>query len=197
MKNPSINQKEIFKVIFILVISITVVSCGNEQKVEDTKEIADDQNDEKFNDNDKVRDAQFLVNASEISLEEISLGQLAQKKGNTTDIKELGKMMEAEHTKSLTELTSLAKQKLITIPTSLTDDAQKAYEKMEKESMKTFDEKYCDKMVEEHKDAIKLFEKASTDASDSDIKVWTTSTLQELRTHLDHALTCQRKLEKM
>lgn len=123
MKNSSINQKEIFKVIFILVIAITVVSCGNDQKVEDTKEIAEDHNDAKFEDNDKERDAQFLVNATEINLEEISLAQLAQQFGKTEDVKELGKAMEINHAKSLQELTTLAQTKLISIPTASTENA--------------------------------------------------------------------------
>ena len=106
-------------------------------------------------------------------------------------------MMEAGHTKSLSELTLLAKEKLITIPTSSTDDAQESHKKMDKKSLENFDKEYCDKMVKSHKDAISLFEKASTESTDSDIKAWATLTLQELRTHLDHALTCQQKLEKM
>jgi hypothetical protein len=105
--SPIVN----FKVLFILLLSITVVSCSNSQKGEDTKEIAEEHNDAKFEDNDKEKDAQFLVNVAEINLEEISLGQLAQKNGNTADIKELGKMMEAGHTKSLNELTSISKRK--------------------------------------------------------------------------------------
>jgi putative membrane protein len=121
MKKNIISQIVNFKVLLILLFSITVVSCSNSQKGEDTKEIADEHNDAKFEDNDKEKDAQFLVNAAEINLEEISLGQLAQKNGNTADLKELGKMMEAGHTKSLTELTLLAKEKLITIPTSSTE----------------------------------------------------------------------------
>lgn len=53
--------------------------------------------------------------------------------------------------------------------------------------MKTFDKEYCGKMVDEHKDAISLFEKASTNTTDTDIKAWATLTLQALRSHLDHA----------
>lgn len=178
-------------------ISITAVSCRIEQKAEDTKEVAEVQNDAKFKDNDKEKHEQFLVNVAEINLEENSLGQLAQKIRNRADIMEFGKMMETEQTKSLTELTQLAQQKLVTISTSSTDDAVEAYKKMENKFMKTFDKEYFDKMVDEHKDAIKLFEKASTDATDTAIKGWATLTLQALRSHLDHALTCQQKLEIM
>jgi len=51
--------------------------------------------------------AQFLVRAAEIDLEEIQVGQLAQKKSTMIDVQELGKMMETEHTKSLSDPMSM------------------------------------------------------------------------------------------
>lgn len=105
-------------------------------------------------------------------------------------------MMESAHTKSLNDLNALAKKKIITIPTSATDDAKDAYEKLDKKTGADFDKKYCDMMVEGHKDAISKFEKASTKSNDSEIKEWATSMLPELRKHLDQAITCRKKCEK-
>ena len=45
--------------------------------------------------------SKILVNAAEINLEEIQLGQLAQKYSLNADVKSLGKMMETEHAKKL------------------------------------------------------------------------------------------------
>ena len=44
---------------------------------------------------------------------------------------------------------------------------------------------------------IEKFEKASTDATDEDIKKWAAATLPTLRTHLDYAMICQKKYDKM
>ena len=52
-------------------------------------------------------------------------------------------------------------------------------------------------MVSGHKDAISTFEKASTESTDADIKQWATGMLPGLRTHLDHAMMCQKKSDKM
>ena len=60
-----------------------------------------------------------------------------------------------------------------------------------------FDKEFCDRMVNGHKDVITLFEKASTDATDSDIKAWASESLPILRTHLDAAMTCKMKCDKM
>lgn len=180
----------------IIAVTLTTSSCIN-NKPEDTKEVAEEHNDAKFEKNDSEKDAQFLVNAAEINMVEISLGKLAQEKGSTNHVKALGKMMEDEHTKSLADLTALAQIKNITLPISQTENGQDAYKKLNGKSGIDFGKAYSDMMVKEHKGAIALFEQASTDASDPDIRNWATEILPVLRTHLDHALICQKECAKM
>ena len=179
----------------LILVLTTLPSCNN-SKPEDTKEVAEEHNDAKF-DNAKEDDAKFLVSAAEINLEEINLGQLAQNNSMNADVKSLGKMMETEHTKALSDLQALAAKKQITIPTALTDDGMSASKKLMEMKASKFDKEYCDMMVNGHKDAISKFEKASTDATDADIRNWASSMLPALRTHLDHSLTCQSKCDKM
>ena len=56
----------------ILIITFGMGSCNNE-KTEDTKEVAEESNDAKF-ENKKENDADFMVAAAGINLEEIQLG---------------------------------------------------------------------------------------------------------------------------
>lgn len=195
------NKNSYLKGALLLVTFVTIIllfaSCSNNQKPEDTKDVAEEHNEAKFDNNEQEKDAQFLVNAAEINLEEIQLGQLAQQIGRTTYVKELGKMMEKSHTKALSDLTALAKSKMITIPTSPTDDAQDAYKTLNEKSGNDFDKAYVDRMVSGHKDAIAAFEKASTDCNDTDIKNWAMAALPDLRTHLDHSIDCQKKVDKI
>src|SRR5438105_3343278 len=79
----------------------------------------------------ELDDAQFLKDAAEINLEEIQLGQLAQKNAVRDDVKELGKMMEEEHTKLFSELKELASKKAMTIPNAINEDGKDAYEKLD------------------------------------------------------------------
>lgn len=195
------NKNSYIKGALLLVTFVTIIllfsSCSNNQKPEDTKDVAEEHNEAKFDNNKQEKDAQFLVNAAEINLEEIQLGQLAQQIGRTTYVKELGKMMEKSHAKSLSDLTALAKSKMITIPTSPTDDAQDAYKTLNEKSGNDFDKAYVDRMVSGHKDAIAAFEKASTDCDDTDIRNWALASLPDLRTHLDHSIDCQKKVDKI
>lgn len=103
-------------------------------------------------------------------MEEIKLGKLAQEKGRMSHVKELGKKMEVDHTKSLSDLKALAKSKNISLPTSTTDDANDDFKSLNEKSGNDFDKAYIEMMVDDHKDAIEIFEKASTDSDDFDIK---------------------------
>ncbi len=184
------------QLVLIVATLLTAASCKESNKPEDTKKVAEEHNEAKF-DNNKEKDAQFLVNAAEINLEEIKLGQLAQQKSTMKDVKALGKMMEDEHNKAWKELTALAGKKLITLPAAATNDAEDAYKKLSEKAGVKFDKEYCDMMVDGHKKALATFEKASTESTDMDIKQWASNMLPALRTHLDHSMTCQKKCENM
>jgi putative membrane protein len=174
-----------------------VASCKNNQETEDPKEVSEEHNEAKFDNNEQENNAQFLVDAAELNMEGIQLGQLAQQKGTNVHVKELGKMMEEAHTKLQIDLTSLAKSKIITIPSAPTDNVKDNYTKLNEKSGKDFDIAYADLMVNKHKEAIQDFEAAATETKDTEIKNWATTTLTELRKHLDHSIDCQKKCEKM
>ncbi len=181
----------------ILIVLVAIISCDNHGKMEDTKKIAEEHNDFKFDNTNREKDAQFFVNAAEINLEEIQLGQLAQQRSKMDDVKQLGKMMEDAHLKSLNELIVLSNRKSITIPTSLTDNAKEAYNKLTNTLDVDFDKEYCNMMVTGHRKAIEIFDKASTESTDTDIKAWATSMLVNLHSHLDYAISCQIKYDKI
>lgn len=195
------NCKTILVQAMIFLAVILGSSCGNktDKKDIDTKEAAQDSNEVKMetaNTKSTEKDAKFLVNVAEINIEEISLGQLAQQKGTMQHVKDLGKMMEDGHAKVQNDLVALAKVKSISIPTSQTESGQDAYKKLIQKSGLDFDKSYAEMMVSGHKDAIAIFETASTDSSDPDIKKWATGMLPSLKDHLKHAQMCQSECDK-
>ncbi len=195
------NSRKLTSVMLLIalfcVTTFGISSCDNKPKAEDTKEVAEDQNEAKTDGMKNEADAQFLVNVAEINQEEISLGKLAQQKGSMTDVKELGKMMVDAHTKAMTDLSALAMSKSISLPESKTDDVNEAYKEMNQKSGREFDKEYCDKMVDGHKDAISKFQKASNDAVDPDIKAMAAGMLPSLNKHLGMAEMCKKKIEAM
>lgn len=196
MKTTNCLNKHFLNAALVASLFFGLTAC-NSNKPDDTKEAAEEHNEAKMDNNAQEKDAQFLVDAAEINLMEIDLGNLAQEKATMAEVKDMGKMMVDQHTKTMNELKELAAKKTITIPTSATEDGQEKMKKFSEKSGHDFDKDYCDAMVDGHKDAIDKFEKASNDASDPDIKAWAAATLPALRNHLDHAITCQEHCKDM
>lgn len=139
-------------------------------------------------------DQKFLNAAAGAQLVQIRLGQLAQKKGNSADVKKMGKMMEEDHTKALSQLKTLSKSKSVALPTSTPKSSNDDYNALSKKSGKDFDKTYSKTMVKHHEDAIDLYEKAIEDSNDEEIKAWASKQLTELKAHLTHAKDCQKKV---
>ena len=197
MNNFRKLKSSLFFIALLTVTSFAITSCDNKAKTEDAKEVAEDKNEAKMDDSKNEYDAEFLVDVAEANQEEISLGKLAQQKGSMADVKDLGKMMVEAHTKASADLSALAAKKSISLPESKTDDVIEGYKEMSEKAGKKFDEAYCEKMVDGHKDVISKFEKASTDAVDPDIKMMATNMLPDLRKHLEMAEMCKKKCEAM
>lgn len=181
------------KTIAIISIVISSSACSDKSKTEDTKAITKEYVEEKFENKPDEKDVAFLVNAAAINFEEIQLGQLVQQNSKSDCVKELGAMMEKQHTDAMNQLKDLAVKKAITIPTFITQEGKYAVHELNEKTGKDFDKKYCDMMVNGHKDAIAMFDKASEESIDDDIKSWASDMIPVLKTHLDHAITCQTK----
>lgn len=149
-----------------------------------------------FDTTQKEKDADFLVKAAEINLDEIMLGEQAHQKSKMADIRDFGEMLKDDHTKSLQELTSLANKKAVTIPKSADTGAQNAYKKFNNDSGQDFDIDYVDMMVAGHQKAVMLFESEAKASGDKDIRDWVTKTLPVLHKHLSGALALQKKYQK-
>ncbi|MFP9099164.1 DUF4142 domain-containing protein [Flavobacterium sp. RHBU_24] len=180
----------------VVTMSLGAVSCKEKQK--DSEEVAEETNDETFEnaENDSLEDdSDYLVFAAETDLKEIELGKLAQQKGLHAETKAFGKMMEEMHTKALNELKTTAAAKNITIPQTITEDGQEAWDNLNKKEGHDFDEAYADDMVDGHEKAINKIEKAADKAQDPDIKTWAANMLPNLKSHLEQAKTLEATVD--
>lgn len=179
----------------LLIVALS--SCKNEAKQEDPKEVAEDTNDAKFDSiADKKDDSEFLVDIAEVNLAEIEIGKLAQTKSTNPEVKKFGKMLVDEHTKSASEVSALAKAKNFTLPTSLTQEGQDEYKKLNEKSGLDFDKKFADMMIDGHEKAIDKLKKATEDAKDQDVKLWASNNIAPLTAHLEHAKLLKQDLDK-
>ena len=208
-------------VVFVLVLS-GLTSCTNnndstaEQKVNDTTNSSDKtmmtapnangqtnsmnesvKKNTDATDNTDLTDTAFIKKVAEINMEQIKLGKLAQQRSSMGHVKDLGKMMVTEHTEATTKLAALAKTKMVSLPTVESGKITGVYKMLAAKKGKSFDKAYSDMMVDGHKEAIALFEKANRDTKDNVIKAMTGEMIPKLKTHLEHAEMCQAECEKM
>jgi putative membrane protein len=197
MKKTSLLSKALLGTA-VLAMGLGIQSCKNEPKPEDTKEVAEDENEAKFDDtaNDSLEDdSEYLVAAAEVDMKEIDLSKLAQTKSTNADVKAFAQMMIDQHTKAAAELKTLAATKNISLPEASTEKTQDAVKDLNDKTGKDFDKKYADMMVDGHEKTIDKIEKASEKAKDPDIKIWATKMVPTLRTHLEHAKILKEKVD--
>lgn len=178
----------------ILAASLFFVMSCNNARTEDSKKVAKEQNDEKFEDSDIEDDAKFAVNAADASMLEIQLGILAQTKAYSSEAKELGRKMRDEHSKANNELKELADRKNITLPSSLSERAKDKYDFLLEKTGRDFDKAYSDFLVEDHRRVISAFEKEANKGKDAELKNWALGKLPTLKYNLEVSKGTQYEL---
>ncbi|MCE7066257.1 DUF4142 domain-containing protein [Dyadobacter sp. CY326] len=179
----------------LLVAAMLTFSACNSNKAEDSKEVAEEQNDAKLDDTKLEDDSEFAVAAADGGMLEVQLGELAQTNAASADVKKFGATMVTEHGKANEELKALAQTKNITLPMSLSDDKTKKVEELSKKKGAEFDKDYIAFMVDDHKEDISEFEEAASDAKDGEVKSWAAGKVPALKHHLEMAQTLKDKLK--
>jgi putative membrane protein len=201
------HMKSYLSIYFVLLaLALASLSCNNGGP-EDSAQAAKDSNAMKMDSAGTVDsssraipstvskvDQDFAVNTAIAGMTEIQAGQVAEQKGVSKDVKDYGAMMVKDHTEAADRLKAIATQKNITLPSTLTPDAQKNIDDLQKEVGKKFDKDYLAMMISDHKKVISAFEDESKNGSDADIRAFADSTLHTLHKHLDEAEKCQKMM---
>jgi putative membrane protein len=185
-------NKNTTNLFFAALISMAMFSCGgNQNKQEDPKDVAAEQNEEKFDDSNKEKDTEFAIKAADGGMLEVELGKLAQTKASSAEVKKFAQMMTDDHSKANDELKALASQKNISIPAALSDKHQEKVKDLSEKSGADFDKEYIDFMVEDHEEDIKAFEDEAENGNDAELKSWAAGKVTTLRHHLEMAKATQ------
>ncbi len=195
-------MKRIFRVLTIVTL-VAAFACegrrGNDRDNgfdnDDSKERADEANDEKFEDNSMERDADWVADVVEANYGEIKFATLAKQRSSNAEVKAIADMLVQQHTKTLNELKTLAQNKSITIPVEEDDEARRKTERFADEAGKDFDKKWTKEMIDRHEESINKFERRLDNTEDAELKTFINNTLPTLRTHLDRLEACQEKLK--
>lgn len=186
-----------FLSLILLAGAVSFTACEPKNKAEDSKEVAEEQNDAKFEDTDIKNDTEFAVDAADAGMLEVQLSKLALERATIPAVKQFAQTMVDEHTKANAELTTLAGQKSISLPAVLSDKSQKKYNDLLEKSGKDFDDAYTDCMVKNHKDAVDKFKKQAEKGDDADLKSWAAGKVATLEHHLEMAKTTEKTVDEV
>lgn len=144
--------------------------------------------------NMSAQDHEFAMKAATGGLAEVQLGQLAQQKAQSADVKSFAQQMVQDHSQANTELTQLVSQKGMTPPADLDEEHKAVMTKLTSLSGAEFDKEYMRAMVADHHKTVELFEKQASGGSDAELKAFATKTVPKLKEHHTLAEGVARKV---
>jgi predicted outer membrane protein len=137
----------------------------------------------------------YLMDAFEDGLLEIQLGQLALQKASDARVKQFAQRMIDDHTQVNANITALAQQKKITLPTGLSAEQQEIVNTISGFSGADFDKAYMDRNVLTHAEDVSKTTIESQQGSDAEIKGLAAQTLPILQAHLQSAQSIAATLQ--
>jgi putative membrane protein len=129
-------------------------------------------------------DKHFVKGALEGGNAEVQLGQLAQQKSNSDDIKQFGQKMVEDHTKLGDQMKQVAQQLGVMPPSGLSPKDQALDNKLQGLSGESFDKAYVQAMVRDHKKDLWEFKHAAATATDPSVKSAASQGEQVISEHL-------------
>src|SRR5207249_866229 len=130
-----------------------------------------------------AKDKTFMKKAAKGGMMEVAMGQVAEQKAQSDDVKSFGKRMVTDHSKANDELKAIASKKGVQLPSK------------EHSGKWTSDKAYMDMMVKDHEKDLAEFKEEASSGSDPDVKKFADDTAKVVQEHLDLAKEIQGKLK--
>jgi putative membrane protein len=135
----------------------------------------------------RMADEEFAKKAAQGNMAEVKLGQLAEEKAQSEEVKKFGKRMVEDHTKANDTLKEAAMKANVQLPSDLEPKDEAEYERLSKLSGPEFDKAYARLMLKDHEKDVTEFRRESMSGRKPEIKQFATETLPVLESHLKEA----------
>jgi putative membrane protein len=139
-------------------------------------------------------DLAFARKAAQGGLGEVELGQLAQQRASSPDVKQFAQRMVTDHQQANAQLEAIATGKGVTMPKTIDPDQRKLRVRLEKENGTAFDRAYIRGMVQDHRKDVKLFQREAQSGKDPELRSFAQQTLPILQEHLQMVQQIQSQL---
>src|SRR5690606_37464190 len=131
-----------------------------------------------------TQDRQFMEDIAQANLAEIATGKLATAKAQSSVVRQYGQRMIDDHTTLLNEGAKLAKSKGMPVPKEPDARHQATMKQLESLSGASFDRTYMSHMVKDHEETLDLLKRASTQASDGQLRDLAKNAIPVVEHHL-------------
>jgi putative membrane protein len=142
----------------------------------------------------KASDKHFVKEAMAGGMAEIQLGQLAQQKASSDDVKQFGQRMVQDHQKLNDQMQPIASQMGVTPPSDLSAKDKALQKRLEGLSGADFDKAYMSAMVQDHKKDLAAFKKEASSGNDPQVKDAAQQGSQVVSEHLQMAQDIAQKV---
>lgn len=137
-----------------------------------------------FNQTDK----RFVTEAANAGVYEVQAAQVAAKKAQNPQVREYAEMLVRDHEKSNEELRKLAATQSMELPRELPHELRGRVQGLERAKPAGFDKQFLGKVgLDDHEKAIKLYQRASDESTNPELKAFAKDSLPELRKHREQA----------
>lgn len=140
-------------------------------------------------------DEGFVKKASQGGMAEVKMGELAQQRAQSPEVKEFAQHLVSEHQQANNELQQLAQTKGMKVETEVGAKQKQTLNRLAKLNGQEFDKKFIEAVVKDHEDDVKDFKKQSEKGKDADIKNWAQQTLPALEKHLQMAKSLEQTVK--
>lgn len=129
----------------------------------------------------------FVQKAMMGGMMEKELGQMAVKRGNTRDVRDLGMMLANNHSNADMKLEEVAKDMNIKVPEKLDREHQHTLDELKLKSDNEFSKEFVNLVIKNHKNDIAAFKNAEEKVPEGKLDEWIENTIPVMEKHLSKA----------
>ncbi|MGV9979647.1 DUF4142 domain-containing protein [Micromonospora wenchangensis] len=141
-----------------------------------------------------AQDTQYLQAVHQVNLAEIVTGNLAQKKGQNEQVKQLGQQFVTDHTQLDQTVKSTAQQLNVNLPNAPTADQQKVIDKLNGLNGAAFDKAWVTAELAGHVQAIQATQTEISQGSEQSVVQLAQDALPVLQAHYDALVALAQEL---
>ena len=133
-------------------------------------------------------DRQFIIDAAQGGMAEVSLGQMASQRATSAAVKQYAQRMVQEHTQANAELLRLASQKGVTPPRDMGPKYRAAMDRLMQLPRASFDQAYISEAgINGHLESLAVYQRQAQLGQDPDMKAFAAKTVPIVQNHLQVA----------